>query len=200
MEIKKAEFIISSPNLAKCPELNRPEFAFIGRSNVGKSSLINMLVNHKNLAQTSAKPGKTQLINHFQINSDWYMVDLPGYGYARVGKEQRLSFVKMTRDYLEKRENLHIIFQLIDSRHEPQKIDIDFTNYLGAQGIPCALIFTKADKQSISKGRKNMDLYRKELQKNWEAVPDMLLTSATDAYGKEDVLNYLSELLKAAQS
>lgn len=197
MEIKKAEFLVSSPNLAKCPVVDRPEFAFIGRSNVGKSSLINCLVKHKNLAQTSGRPGKTQLINHFKVNNDWFMVDLPGYGYARVGKEQRLSFVKMVRDYLEKRENLMVVFQLIDSRLEPQKIDIEFTNYLGSKGIPCTLVFTKADKQSLQKGRITMDAYRKALLKTWDEAPEMLLTSAESGHGREELLAYLDQCLKS---
>lgn len=195
MKINSAEFIISNSDAAKCPKDRLPEYAFIGRSNVGKSSLINMLTNHKKLAKTSARPGKTQLINHFLINKNWFLVDLPGYGYARVSKSTKTIFQKFITDYFETREQLVCAFILIDSRLEPQKIDVEFINYLGESGIPFCLIFTKADKLGKTQVQKNVAAYKKHLlANNWEEMPQYFVTSSEDGTGKEDVLTYIESV------
>ena len=194
MVIKSAEFTVSNTKISKLPPCVLPEYAFIGRSNVGKSSLINMLTGVKGLAKTSQKPGKTQLINHFLINKDWYLVDLPGYGYARSSKSNRLEWAKFIKNYLEKRESLQCVFVLVDSRLEPQKIDIEFCCYLGERGIPFILIFTKADKNGVTKSQQNMALFRKELLKYFEEIPQMLLTSAETKFGKDQVLEFIEEV------
>lgn len=194
MIIKSAEFTVSNTKISKLPAPELPEYAFIGRSNVGKSSLINMLVDVKGLAKTSQKPGKTQLINHFLINKGWYIVDLPGYGYAKSSKSNREDWAKFIRFYLEKRESLQCVFVLIDSRLEPQKIDIEFCCSLGERGIPFILAFTKADKQGNGKSQQNMAMFRKELLTFFEEVPQMILTSAETQLGKEDVLQLIHQI------
>lgn len=194
MIIKSAEFLQSVTDWRKCPSANLPEYAFIGRSNVGKSSLINMLVNNKKLAKTSSKPGKTQTINHFLINKNWYLVDLPGYGYASISKAMREKWQKMISDYLIKRENLQVIFVLIDSRLEPQKIDLEFISNLGAAGIPFALIFTKTDKISTSKVQSNVQKFYNKLAEEWEEMPYRMLSSSETGKGREDILNYIEQI------
>ncbi len=192
--IKTAAFVCSNTRTDKLPPPVRPEYAFIGRSNVGKSSLINMLLNHKGLAKTSQKPGKTQLINHFIVNDDWYLVDLPGYGYARTSKSNRTEWERFIRYYLKNRESLQCVFVLIDSRLEPQKVDIDFCNWLGEEGIPFLLIFTKADKQSAVKTDQNVAKFKKELLKSFEEVPQIFITSAENKLGRDAVLRLIDEL------
>ena len=194
MNVKKAEFVISNTNPSLCPKDGRPEFAFVGRSNVGKSSLINMLTGVKGLALTSSTPGKTQLINHFLINSTWYLVDLPGYGYAQRGKKGRERIREIIDAYLEKREELTCLFVLLDCRLEPQKIDLDFINHLGENGIPFALIFTKTDKISKSKLNENVTIHKTKLLETWESLPPVFYTSATHKKGKEEILNYIEEI------
>ena len=197
MIIKSAEFICSNTRTDKLPPPVLPEYAFIGRSNVGKSSLINMLLQRKGLAKTSQNPGKTQLINHFRVNEDWYLVDLPGYGYARTSKANRGEWERFIRYYLRHRESLQCVFVLIDSRVEPQKIDIDFCNWLGETGIPFLLIFTKADKQSAVKTDQTIAKFRKELLKSFEEVPKIFITSSENNLGREAVLGSISELNQA---
>lgn len=195
MKINTAEFVISNSDVSKCPAERLPEYAFIGRSNVGKSSLINMLTNHKNLAKTSGRPGKTQLINHFKINANWFLVDLPGYGYAKVSKKTKDVFQEFITDYFETREQLVCAFVLIDIRLEAQKIDIEFITYLGETEVPFCIIFTKADKISKGKVAASVAAYRKEMLKhNWEEMPPHFVTSATEFTGKEDVLNYIESV------
>jgi len=194
MNIKKAEFIISNTDLGRCPKDGRPEYAFIGRSNVGKSSLINMLTGVKGLALTSSTPGKTRLINHFLINNAWYLVDLPGYGYAQQGKKGREKIREIIDTYLKEREELTCLFVLLDCRHEHQKIDLEFINYLGENGIPFAIIFTKIDKISRSKLEGNVALYKAKLLETWEELPPVFCTSAEHKKGKEEVLNYIEEI------
>lgn len=194
MKINTARFVISNTDITKCPEPNMPEYAFIGRSNVGKSSLINMLTNHKSLAKTSGKPGKTQLINHFLINDDWYLVDLPGYGYAKTGKTQRMKWEKFIQEYLEKRENLLNVFVLIDSRLEPQQIDLNFMGYLGEKGIPFSMVFTKLDKLRPGQKGAFYPRYKREMLKIWEEMPPHFVTSAVDTSGKEELLDYIEEV------
>jgi len=191
MKIKTAEFIMSNSDVAKCPKHQLPEYAFIGRSNVGKSSLINMLTNHKNLAKTSGKPGKTQLINHFLINKNWYLVDLPGYGYARVSKSSKKKFQAFITDYFEQRRQLASAFILVDIRHEPQKIDLEFMEYLGLGGIPFSIIFTKADKLKPAIIDKNVTTYCQELLKTWEELPHYFITSSSKQMGRDDVLGFI---------
>jgi GTP-binding protein len=195
MEIKQAEFVSSETDVKKCPPPGKPEYAFIGRSNVGKSSLLNMLTNKKNLAKTSNKPGKTQTINHFIINDTWYLVDLPGYGYARASKEKREGFGKMIENYVLTRENLHCLFVLIDSRLEPQKIDLEFIQWAGEKEIPLCLVFTKADKLTKNQLNRNVGIYRSTLQKSWDELPAMLITSATTKSGKDDLLSFIEKAL-----
>ena len=194
MIIKTAKFIISNTDYQKCPESKLPEYAFIGRSNVGKSSLINMLTNHSKLAKTSGRPGKTQLINHFLINDEWFLVDLPGYGYAKVSKESRAGWEKMISDYLIHRENLYSVFVLIDSRLPPQQIDLEFVQWLGEHQIPFSIIFTKADKLSINKVQSNVSKFKKTLLKTWESLPEMFVTSSVNQKGKEEVLAYIEQI------
>lgn len=192
MKINSAEFVISNSDAAKCPKEMLPEYAFIGRSNVGKSSLINMLTNHKSLAKTSARPGKTQLINHFKINQNWFLVDLPGYGYARVSKSTKAAFQKFITDYFEKREQLTCAFVLIDIRLEAQKIDLEFITYLGTIEIPFCIIFTKADKIGKSKVDQAVAAYRKTLlANNWEEMPQHFVTSSETGAGKEELLEFI---------
>jgi GTP-binding protein len=195
MKINTAEFIISNSEVSKCPKEPLPEYAFIGRSNVGKSSLINMLTNHKNLAKTSGKPGKTQLINHFKINSNWFLVDLPGYGYARVSKKTKEVFQQFITDYFEKREQLVCAFVLIDIRLEAQKIDIEFINYLGESEVPFCIIFTKADKIGKVQAQKNIAAYKKQLLAgDWAEFPQYFVTSSTESTGREEVLAFIDDV------
>jgi GTP-binding protein len=195
MKINTAEFVISNSDVSKCPLERIPEYAFIGRSNVGKSSLINMLTNHKNLAKTSGKPGKTQLINHFKINNNWFLVDLPGYGYARVSKKTKEVFQQFITDYFEKREQLVCAFVLIDIRHEAQEIDLEFINYLGEIEVPFCIVFTKADKIAKTKIEAHVAAYRKKLlANNWEEMPQHFVTSATETTGKDSVLQFIDQV------
>jgi GTP-binding protein len=194
--IKKAEFLVSNTNPQKCPKPDRAEIAFIGRSNVGKSSLINMLTGAKELAKTSQKPGKTQLINHFMIDNRWYMVDLPGYGFAKVSKEKREKWESMISTYLTKRTNLCGVFILIDSRLEPQKIDLEFLHWCGTEGVPAALIFTKADKQSKTQTDKNVRAFLKKTEEIFEEIPDYFVTSAEKGQGKDEVVSFIGELVE----
>jgi GTP-binding protein len=195
MEITSAEFISSYSDVSKCPAPEKPEFAFIGRSNVGKSSLINMLTNSKHLAKTSSTPGKTQTINHFLINKSWYLVDLPGYGYAKVNKTTREGFGKMIEDYVSKRENVACLFVLIDARLEPQKNDLSFIEWAGSKGIPLALVFTKADKLTRNELAKNLSHYQKVLLSEWEELPPIITTSAEKKTGKDELLEFISEAI-----
>ena len=197
MEIKSAEFVISNTDVKKCPAGNLPEYAFIGRSNVGKSSLINMLTGKKGLAMTSQKPGKTMLINHFLINGQWYLVDLPGYGFAQRGKEGRDNIQRIIEDYILEREQLTNLFVLIDSRHEPQKIDLEFMEWLGENGIPFSLIFTKTDKISKSRLQENLKAYQTKLLESWEELPPILLSSSEKKEGRDEILNYIEEINKS---
>ena len=191
MVIKSAEFVISNSQVSKCPTTGLPEYAFIGRSNVGKSSLINMLTGKKGLAMTSQKPGKTQLINHFIINGAWYLVDLPGYGYARLSKDGREKLKTMIEDYTLERKELVCLFVLVDSRHEPQKIDLEFIQWLGEEGVPFALAFTKADK--LTKGRlaANLEAYKARLLEEWEELPPIFITSSEQQLGRDELLSYI---------
>tara|TARA_B100000524_G_C23548353_1_gene333854 strand:+ start:108 stop:716 length:609 start_codon:yes stop_codon:yes gene_type:complete len=200
MHIKQAEFVISNKDIKKCPKEDMPEYAFIGRSNVGKSSLINMLTDRKGLAKVSGKPGKTQLINHFLINKLWYLVDLPGYGYAGVSKTQRHEFAQFIKKYLLKRENLMCLFVLLDSRLKPQSIDLDFMLWLGENGVPFVICFTKQDKLSKKESKENLINYKKELLKSWEELPPIFLSSATKKNGKEDILKFIAETNKLYKS
>jgi GTP-binding protein len=213
MEIKNASYLISSPSVDKCPKPDRPEYAFIGRSNVGKSSLINMLCNNTKLAKTSAAPGKTQLINHYEIVSSsplstrgegkgvrWYLVDLPGYGYAKVAQKQRKQWSKMIEDYLRKRKNLLNIFVLIDARHEPQKIDLEFIDSLGEWQLPFAVVFTKADKEKPGAVERNVKLFFDKMRENWEFLPPYFVTSAITKQGKEEILDLIGDCNKTYQN
>lgn len=191
MNIKSAEFVISNTKPENCPKPDMPEYAFIGRSNVGKSSLINMLTGFNSLAKTSGKPGKTQLINHFIINNQWYLVDLPGYGFAKASKSERKKWEEFIQRYLSNRPNLVNTFVLIDSRLEPQKIDLEFMSWCGEKGIPFSMVFTKIDKLSSSALQKNMAAYRKEMLKYWEELPPIFTTSAESKFGREKLLNYI---------
>ncbi len=195
MKINTAEFIVSNSEVDKCPKERLPEYAFIGRSNVGKSSLINMLTNHKNLAKTSSKPGKTQLINHFKINNNWFLVDLPGYGYARVSKKTKAVFQQFITDYFERREQLICAFVLIDIRLEAQKIDLEFMEYLGESEIPFAIIFTKADKIGKTKVASHIAAYKKQmLANNWAEMPQYFITSSLEATGRDSILDYIDQI------
>lgn len=193
MIIKTAEFIMSNAEVSKCPKDIIPEYAFIGRSNVGKSSLINMLTDHKNLAKTSGRPGKTQLINHFLINKNWYLVDLPGYGYARVSKTAKKKFQTFITDYFEFRQQLVMAFVLVDIRHEPQKIDLEFMEYMGEKSIPFSIIFTKADKLKPKAIERNVTNYLQELLNTWVEAPQYFITSSSSAKGRDEVLKYIQD-------
>ncbi|MCM5527500.1 ribosome biogenesis GTP-binding protein YihA/YsxC [Parasegetibacter sp. NRK P23] len=197
MVIKSAQYLISSPGIQLCPKPDRPEFAFIGRSNVGKSSLINLLCNQEKLAKTSASPGKTQMINHFDINGAWYLVDLPGYGYAKVSQNQRKSWTKMIEEYLRKRENLRNVFILIDSRHSPQKIDLEFVNQLGEWGIPFALVFTKADKTTQRETAQNVKRFLQAMLETWEELPPHFVTSTVKKMGKKEILDFIDDVMSS---
>ncbi len=200
MDIKRASFLVSNTTFKKCPIDGKPEFAFIGRSNVGKSSLINMLTGKKNLAKTSSTPGKTQLINHFEINNDWYLVDLPGYGYAKASKKSRHSWEVFIAEYLLHRGSLMTTFVLIDARLPPQKIDLEFMNWCGGKEIPFSLVFTKTDKLSSSSLQKNLSGYKKEMLMFWDELPPVFITSSQSKFGRESLLNYIHEILKAFQA
>lgn len=195
--VHSAEFVKSSQKLEQCPEADIPEYAFIGRSNVGKSSLINMITARKGLAKTSSTPGKTQLINHFEIDSDkelkWYLADLPGYGYAKVSKKDRRAFEHMIKDYLKNRDNLMCAFVLLDSRHTPQKIDLEFMEWLGTNQIPFVMVFTKMDKLSSSEKSTNMKRYQTEMLKKWESLPTIFYTSAEKGVGKDELVQFIRE-------
>ena len=199
MEIKSAEFVISNTDVRKCPEGNLPEYAFIGRSNVGKSSLINMITNKKGLAMTSQKPGKTLLINHFLINDNWFLVDLPGYGYAQRGKEGRENIRKIIENYVHYREQLTCLFVLLDCRHEPQKIDLEFMEWLGENGVPFAIIFTKTDKISKSRLASNIEQYKKRLLETWEELPTILTSSSETKSGKDEILDFVDNINKGIE-
>ena len=194
MEIKKAEFTLSAPMVSMCPKDNKPEYAFIGRSNVGKSSLINMLTNRKGLAKTSATPGKTLLINHFIINDEWYLVDLPGYGFAKRSKKELQKLEQMISGYILQREQLVNVFLLIDVRLEAQRIDQEFIQWLGDSSVPFAIVFTKADKLSATKVNQNVEAYKKVLSETWEELPPIFITSSDKKTGREEVLNYIEEI------
>ena len=194
MDIKTATFTVSNSTYKKCPKPDRPDYAFIGRSNVGKSSLINMLVGNKSLAKTGSNPGKTQLINHFEINNSWYLVDLPGYGYARISKTSREKWSKMIQDYLLYRENLMNVFLLIDSRIPPQAIDLDFITFLGSNGIPFSIVFTKIDKGKQREVEANIAVYKKRLLESWEELPTIIKTSSVTHYGKDHILTVIEQI------
>jgi GTP-binding protein len=196
MKIKSVSFVVSNTDHKKCPEDGLPEFAFIGRSNVGKSSLINLLTGNKKLAKTSSTPGKTQLINHFVINEQWYLVDLPGYGYAKVSKSARSNWEKFIADYLRNRKSLMNIFILLDSRLEPQKIDLEFINWCGEKQLPFVLVFTKIDKLSSSALQRNTSKFKKEMLKTWEEMPPVFTTSSISGFGNEPILNYIDQILE----
>ena len=194
MKINSAEFVMSNTNVKKAPEDRIPEYAFIGRSNVGKSSLINMLMERKDLAKISGKPGKTQLINHFKINNSWFLVDLPGYGYAQVSKKKRVIFQYFIENYFKEREQLVCTFVLVDSRHEPQKIDLDFMRFLGENKIPFCIVFTKADKLGSSKLNKQITSYKKQLLKYWESLPTSFITSSKIKLGRKEFLEFIDHI------
>lgn len=194
MEITSAEFVVSNSRADMCPDTHLPEYAFIGRSNVGKSSLINMLTNHSNLAMTSSTPGKTLLINHFLINKTWYLVDLPGYGYAQRGKKMMEKIQKIIEYYVLEREQMTCLFVLVDSRLSPQKIDLEFIEWLGENNVPFAIIFTKADKQSIGKTKQNVNIYLNKLKEQWEELPPYFISSSEKKIGREEILNYIEEV------
>ena len=196
MIIKSAEFVISNTDVKKCPASTLPEYAFIGRSNVGKSSLINMLTQRKGLAMTSQKPGKTQLINHFLINNEWHLVDLPGYGFARVGQSNRERLKSIIEDHILEREQLTNLFILLDCRHEPQKIDLEFIEWAGENGVPFALVFTKADKLSKGKLASNIEAYKQTLLESWEELPPIFITSSEAKEGRDELLNYIEDINK----
>lgn len=199
MEITSAKFVISNSRADKCPEGNLPEYAFIGRSNVGKSSLINMLTNHSKLAMTSSTPGKTLLINHFLINNSWYLVDLPGYGYAQRGKKIMEQIKNIIQHYVLERMQMTCLFVLIDSRLDPQKIDLEFIEWLGENNVPFALVFTKADKQNAGKTRQNVERFLNTLKEQWEELPAYFITSAEKKTGRQEVLDYIDSINKSLQ-
>lgn len=194
MQIKSAEFVISNTDISKCPDTGFPEYAFIGRSNVGKSSLINMLTNKKNLAMTSSKPGKTLLVNHFLINSQWYLVDLPGYGYATAGKSMKEKLRDIIETYILEREQMTNLFLLLDCRLEPQKIDLEFMEWLGENGIPFSIVFTKIDKLSNYKLNEHLKVYRDKLFEQWEELPPIFITSSEKQLGKDELLDYIDQI------
>lgn len=197
MEIKTAEFTLSAPSVGMCPADTKPEYAFIGRSNVGKSSLINMLCRNKKLAKTSATPGKTMLINHFIINREWYLVDLPGYGYAKRSKSELKKLEQMINGYILQREQLMNVFLLVDIRLEPQKIDLEFINWLGASSVPFCIVFTKADKLTNAKIQANVAAYKRKLSETWDDLPPMFITSSDSRLGREEVLDYIDMINKS---
>lgn len=197
MEIKKSEFVISAPTVSKCPKDDKPEYAFIGRSNVGKSSLINMLCNHKGLAKTSATPGKTLLINHFIINNEWYLVDLPGYGFAKRSKTVQQKLEQMIASYILQRKQLINVFVLIDIRHEQQKIDREFIDWLGESNVPFTIVFTKADKLGPGKAKQNAQKWLEQLKDRWETLPPYYITSSEKKLGREELLTYIDEINKS---
>ncbi len=196
MIIRSAEFIISNTDYRQCPQDGKPEYAFIGRSNVGKSSLINMLTGRKGLALTSSTPGKTMLINHFLINDEWYLVDLPGYGYARRGKEGREKIRKIIEDYILGRETMTNLFVLIDARHEPQQIDLEFMEWLGENGVPFSVVFTKTDKMGTGRLQMNLNAYTEKLLERWEELPPLFVTSAEKGKGRDELLQYIETINK----
>jgi len=198
--VKTATYVISSPDVKDCPQSTLPEYAFIGRSNVGKSSLINMLCHNPKLAKTSQKPGKTLLINHFLINGEWHLVDLPGYGYAQAGQKQREALKKMIERYCLYREQLVCLFVLVDCRHEPQKIDLEFINWLGENGVPFALVFTKGDKLGKVRLKENVEAYKTRLLEEWEELPPVFVTSAETKLGGEELTAYIEELNDSVKS
>lgn len=199
MQINSAEFVISNTDVRKCPGGQLPEYAFIGRSNVGKSSLINMLTGRKGLAMTSATPGKTMLINHFLINKNWYIVDLPGYGFARRGQKGKDQIQRIIQSYILQRAQMTCLFVLIDSRHEPQNIDLEFIEWLGENGVPFALVFTKADKMKPGQLRENIERYLLKLQEQWEELPPHFITSSEERRGREELLTYIEQINKGLQ-
>lgn len=194
MEITSAKFVISNTQLEKCPQDGKPEYAFIGRSNVGKSSLINMLTRNKKLAMTSSTPGKTLLINHFLINNEWYLVDLPGYGYAQRGKKQQEKITQIIENYILEREQMTNLFVLVDCRHEPQKIDLEFMEWLGENGVPFSIVFTKADKISVGKLKANIETYKQHLSAQWEELPPIFATSSEKGTGRKELIDYIGEI------
>ncbi len=196
MNITEASFLMSNTDIEKCPAPTLPEYAFIGRSNVGKSSLINMLTNRKNMAKTSSTPGKTRLVNHFIINTKWYLVDLPGYGYAKVSKTSKATWDKMISDYLLKRKNLMNVFLLVDSRLEPQKIDLAFIKWLGEKLVPFSIVFTKSDKLKKQQIIYSVETYKKELKKTWDELPPLFITSSEKNIGRDEILNYIEAINK----
>lgn len=196
MYINKSEYVVSNPDYSKCPQTNQPEFAFIGRSNVGKSSLINMLTNHNGLAKTSQTPGKTLLINHFRINDSWWIVDLPGYGFANVGKAGTEKLKRLINGYILHRQEMTCLFVLIDSRHAPMKVDLDFITMLGENGIPFAIVFTKLDKISNRQWQMNFKAYKERLSEDWEELPPMFATSSSKGIGREEVLDFIEQTIE----
>jgi GTP-binding protein len=199
MEIKEASFVVSNTNVEKCPRPDKPEYAFIGRSNVGKSSLLNMLTNRKALAKVSGKPGKTRLINHFLINDEWYLVDLPGYGYAKTGREERKKWEKSFRNYILLRENLYCLFVLIDSRHEPQQNDLEFMEWLGLSQVPFAIIFTKADKLKPEELEENIRVFKEKMLETWEEMPPYFASSAVSRQGQSEILHYIEKINQSSR-
>lgn len=197
MQINNAKFVVSSSKIEQCPKTENPEYAFIGRSNVGKSSLINMLCKNSTLAKVSGTPGKTQLINHFIINNEWYIVDLPGYGYAKVSQSAKKTFYDMINSYILKRQQLTLLFVLIDSRHKPQKIDLDFMRFLGENEVPFSIVFTKADKLKPEELEKNIQNYKQEMLEEWEEMPTTFITSSAKNTGRDEILNYIDEINKS---
>jgi len=197
MEIKEARFIISNADVEKCPKPDRPEYAFIGRSNVGKSSLINKITNKKALAKISGKPGKTRLVNHFLINDEWYLVDLPGYGYAKVPLAERKKWEKLIRNYILKRDNLYCLFVLVDARHEPQQADLEFLEWLGISEIPFAIVFTKIDKLKPEELKNNLHAYEEKMLEKWETMPDYFATSSETGEGKTEILDFIESINQA---
>ena len=196
MEVKSADFVMSNTDFRKCPPPTMPEYAFIGRSNVGKSSLINMLTNNQKLAKVSSQPGQTQTINHFIINKNWYLVDLPGYGYAKSARSERRTWQSFIGDYIRNRENLYCLFILVDSRHNPLAIDIEFIRWAGEQGIPIAIVFTKADKLSKTALIKNTDIYKQQLLEDWEELPPCFITSSEKHVGRDEILDFIDNANK----
>jgi GTP-binding protein len=200
MEIKEAHFIVSNSDVKKCPQPNMPEYAFIGRSNVGKSSLINKITNKKSLAKTSGKPGKTRLINHFLIDNNWYLVDLPGYGYAKVPLAERKKLEQIIQKYILQRENLYCLFVLVDSRHEPQQVDLDFMEWLGISEIPFSIVFTKTDKLKPQELERNLKNYETKMFEKWEVMPGYFISSAETGAGSKEILDFIENLNESSES